>query len=74
MDPKQITLLKFLLPIVGGGLAWTISGTIKVTTNKLIPDLVITASGGFAVYIASSEVFDSNNTSLICPTEVAQFD
>lgn len=66
LNAKQIAMLKYLLPIVGGFLAWTILGKIQITTDKLIPGLMIAAGGGFAVYLLSSQIFDINNTSLNC--------
>lgn len=74
LNQKQLGLLKFLLPIVGGFLAWTFSGKISVNTDKIIPGLIITAFGGFAIYILSSHIFDLKDSPMACNIQVIEED
>src|SRR5687767_2958180 len=47
----QMTLMRFLLSMAGGFLAWTFAGQLSVRASNLAPGLAIAATGGFGVFI-----------------------
>jgi hypothetical protein len=60
LTSQQMTLLRFVLPLAGGFIAWTFAGQMTAKAKKLGLGLTVAASGGFAVFLLSVLLLEPN--------------